>query len=102
MNKDKADKAMILSQKLQDILHGQDPDIVGGALADVVSLWIAGHQGTPGAGVEEEVVNEYRESVLEDWINVVRRLIPVSDAIVKHAIKKGALSYEERLDKKPN
>ncbi len=55
-------------ERIKPALAGRDPALQGAALADLVSLWLAGH---PPA---------LRETFFADWIKTVRLLIPESEA----------------------
>ncbi len=54
-------------RKIHDLLRGRTPEVQGGILADLVSLWVAGH--SPWA----------RDQILAEWIKLLRDLIPESD-----------------------
>lgn len=49
-----------LGVKVSYLLEGNDPRVVGAALAELVIVWVSGYPG------------ERREQVIEDWIKVVR------------------------------
>jgi hypothetical protein len=38
-----AKESLDLSKAIQPMLVGKDPTIIGGALADLLSIWLAGH-----------------------------------------------------------
>ena len=63
-----ASRALALSKQIKPLLAGQGPDLQAAALADLVSVWLAGH---PKA---------LREELFSDWIATVRQLLPVSIA----------------------
>jgi hypothetical protein len=49
-----------LGHKVSVLLEGNDPSVVGTALAELVIVWASGYP------------RERREQVIEDWIKVVR------------------------------
>ena len=55
-----------LSNQIKPLLQGQGPEVQSVALADLVSLWLAGHP------------QEVREAVLALWLDTVRQLVPAS------------------------
>ena len=59
--------ALGLSREIRPKLAGHPPEIQGGALADLVALYIAGHHPA------------IREEVLALWIEMVRQLIEPSE-----------------------
>jgi hypothetical protein len=54
------EQAHNLGVKVSYLLEGNDPRVVGTALAELVIVWVSGYPG------------ERREQVIEDWIKVVR------------------------------
>lgn len=65
------DAVVALEQKIMPLLGGQPADIQGAVLADLLSIWLAGHiaPGDP-AGTDE-----LREMLLKQHMEFVRRLI---------------------------
>jgi len=63
---------------ISPLLRGFPPEIQGAVLADLVSMWLAGHMG-PGAP-------ELREELLAGHIELVRELIPVNEKIILERI----------------
>lgn len=59
--------AIRLSQRISPMLAGHDAATQGGALADLVSIFIAGHHPCE------------REKQLEVFIDAVKSLIPISE-----------------------
>ena len=62
-----ADVALKVSEALQAELVGLDPSVQGAVLADLVSLWLAGHRP------------DVRSNVMRRWIDAMRDLIPESE-----------------------
>ena len=60
-----------ISREIQPMLAGLGPDVQSAVLADLFSLFLAGHVG-PGA-------EELREEITQEWLATVRRLVPVSE-----------------------
>lgn len=63
---DKADEAIELARAIGKLLEGKHPTVQGGALADLVSLWAAGHHP------------DLRDRVVDHWILTMRGLIAVN------------------------
>jgi len=59
-----ASKALRLSNEIKPMLAGKGPDIQGAVLADLVSIYFAGHP---------EFI---REKVIRMWMETMRELIP--------------------------
>ena len=60
-----------ISARIQPYLHGHSPAVQGGVLADLVSLWLAGHRP------------DLREQMLDGLVTVIRELIPASEQMAK-------------------
>ena len=67
-----------LVEKIAPMLAGEHPLVVGGALADLLAIWLAGHLGG-GA----KATKAYREEILKLHIEAVRSLIPPNEEILK-------------------
>jgi hypothetical protein len=52
------------------ILHGEPPEAQGGALADLVAMFFAGHHPA------------YRDQAMLDWLAAMRGLVPVNEAML--------------------
>lgn len=59
--------ALTLSQRIKPLLAGHPQMIQGATLADLVSIFIAGHRP------------DLREDALNHFIEVMRKLVPVSE-----------------------
>lgn len=64
-----------LSRKIQPLLRGQDPAVQGGVLADLLSIWLAGHI-VPS---DPEMTDKIRREVLELHVATVVELVPESE-----------------------
>jgi hypothetical protein len=68
----------LLSMKIRPLLAGLSPEVQGGVLADLVSVFIAGHHP------------ELREAMLEMHVDLVRELIPETEKeIFPHGLPEG-------------
>jgi hypothetical protein len=67
-------EANALADEIRDVIRpmlaGRDPGVQGGALADLLALWLAGHPPF------------VREAMIEMHIEMVRDLIPVNEHII--------------------
>jgi hypothetical protein len=59
-----------LVNTIRPLLAGKLPEIQGAALADLTSLWLAGHHPT------------LREEVLKLHIEFIRQLVPVNENLI--------------------
>jgi hypothetical protein len=69
-----ADDVVALVTAVRPLFIGTPPEIQGAALADLVSIWLAGHvvRGDPKA------TKRWREQVLKVHIETVRLLVPIN------------------------
>ena len=65
-----------LAKRCYPIFKGQDPDIQGAALVDLVARHLAGHVAVG----DEEATAAMRERLLAALIDAVRQLVPIVDA----------------------
>jgi hypothetical protein len=76
------DRANKLSRQCQEILEGQGAAAQGLALADLLSLWLAGHiiieELSAGADARPQT-DQLRELLLQEHIKHVRQLVPASE-----------------------
>lgn len=59
-----------LVRQLGALLHGRGPVIQGAVLADLVSMWLAGHPAFA------------RNETLADWLKAVRELTPINEKML--------------------
>lgn len=64
-NRQKAEAACRLADRLAQLLAGKSPDVAGAALCELLAAFIAGHQ--PAGD---------RESLLQMHISQVRKMVP--------------------------
>lgn len=73
--------ARYISTRIKLILAGLDPGVQSAVLADLTSLWIAGHiADTP------EHTHQLREQLLADHVQLIRDLIKPSEAEILNAL----------------
>lgn len=75
----------VLVDRIRPILAHRNPAIQSAALADLLALYIAGHQATEG---DKNALDELREEVLAMHMQLVRDLIPANDAFIKDRMKR--------------
>jgi hypothetical protein len=71
--------ALDLSDQVKPILSGHNPNVVGGALADLVALYVAGHRT---GSADKALRAKMQEDVLGAWLELVERLIPGQNAMI--------------------
>jgi hypothetical protein len=80
---DQAKTAELVAQMIgEEWLRGRDPQVQGAILADLVATWLAGHMMRPPER-DDAAINALREAMLADWLDTVRRLIPVNEKLIK-------------------
>jgi hypothetical protein len=67
MTQEDARLAQALGTLIKPMLQGHGPAVQGAILADMVSLWIAGHNP------------DIRAEVWANWATLVHRLVPASE-----------------------
>lgn len=68
------------SGRIHKILHGLGPDVQGAVLADLVSMWLAGHIVLAENGrVNRQVTDNVRAMQAENWFDTVLKLVPLSE-----------------------
>jgi hypothetical protein len=72
-----ADEVVALVAILRPLLAGRAKEVQGAALADLVSIWLAGHviRGDPAA------TERWRKDVLAMHVETVRLLLPINYAV---------------------
>ena len=71
----RAIEALDLVEQIRPILATRDEGAQGAALAELLAVWIAGHTaGPPG-----QTVHQWREELLQEHIELVRKLIVPSE-----------------------
>jgi len=67
-------------ERISRVLHGVDPEIQGAALANVISLWLAGYfMPDASGGIDRALTDELRTEILDEFIKLLRSLIPLSE-----------------------
>ena len=72
--RDQAITAQTLVELIRPILAGHPPMVQGAALADCLSIWLAGHNVPDDA----DATHDLRAVLLENHCAVVRQLTPIS------------------------
>jgi hypothetical protein len=72
---DQAVETMQLVEAISPLLAGRAPEVQSAALADLVSMWLA---GVFMLG-DEAMTNEVREVMLEGFVATVKQLIPINE-----------------------
>jgi hypothetical protein len=67
MTEEEVRRAQALGTLIKPMLHGHGPDVQGALLADMVSLWIAGHNPV------------IRAEVWANWARLVHQMVPASE-----------------------
>lgn len=74
---------MAISEVIQPLLHGQARQVQGGVLADLLSLWLAGHVIIG----DREATDELRHQLLDDLVATVWKLVPASEQEIMSKIE---------------
>jgi hypothetical protein len=61
--------------QLHDRIAGLEPEFQSAVIAHLLATWIAGHRHD-----DKDVLANFRETLLQNHIELVRQLIPVEDA----------------------
>ena len=77
--------ASLAADKVKSILpllHGLDPETTSVVLAQLVSMWVAGHVifEADGTSIERAETDAARQEVFAYWTKLVHDLIPLSEA----------------------
>lgn len=70
-----------VSNQIKPILAGHPPEIQAAVLADLMAMWLAGHQGPP------DEIEEFRNKILDAHITLIRRLVPINEKMILERIK---------------
>lgn len=73
-----------LSKKIEPLLRGQDPGLVGAVLAGLLAKLVAGHI-VPD---DPETTDAYQKETLDGLVNLVRDLIPLEAEVTRERLKK--------------
>lgn len=84
-------EAMELIDKIKPLLAKRDPAVTSAVLADLFSMFLAGHQDIRGEG---KFIDDIRDKIIERWIRLVRDLIPVNAAQIRkeHGLSDNAVN----------
>jgi hypothetical protein len=76
------ERAAAVSRQIQALLHGLGPHAQGAVMADLVSLWIAGHIERSELGNTPDnrpLTDALRHEIITEWMNLVVMLLPASE-----------------------
>lgn len=76
--RDRAHDVEAIIDRVRPILAGNPAEVVGGALADLFSMWLAGH--FDAAGRTETAA--LREALITQWLETVRKLIEPNEQMI--------------------
>lgn len=62
-----ATEAIELAEAMRPLLAGKPPGVQGGALAELVAIWVAGHHPA------------LRDIILPHWVETMKQMIPVAE-----------------------
>lgn len=68
----------MLIEQIGSLLEGQDPDVAGAALADLMATLLAAHFSKSGA----KQTKKLRAYLLKEWVRTIEGLIPVNEKIL--------------------
>jgi hypothetical protein len=68
-------------ERIYRVLTGAGSETQGSILANLLSLWLAGHfiHDPTSGGIDRVATNELRTAMLHEFIKLVRDLIPLSE-----------------------
>lgn len=74
-NQDKALESAALAKSIHPMLAGHHASVQSAAIADLMATWLAGHfvKGN------ESATTKMRALLFDDWINLVKLLIPEAE-----------------------
>lgn len=74
---ERIERVRVRVNQVRRILAGEDPALIGAALADLLAIWVAGH-----VGEDEQETQAYRDLLLNTHMDAVRQLVPPNAAII--------------------
>ncbi len=88
------ERIVALSKKIAEVFEGEHSLVIGGVLADLTAIWLAGHSDERGAAETKRV----REHMLKVQTKMVRRLIGPNEDIIEGRRKMADGSVKPRHD----
>jgi hypothetical protein len=76
-----AEVAAKIAERAKPIFAGHSPEVQGAVLADLLALWLAGHQTGDSASNAQ-----LRNLLLTAHIEAVRELIPVNEQMLQERV----------------
>lgn len=82
--REESEEAIELSKQIRPLLAGRDPTVQSAALADLVSLFMAGMFASDAKGaVSERETRKMRETMFQLFCKTVWRLVPVNEEVTR-------------------
>lgn len=91
-----AEEALELAGEIKPLLAGKRPELQSAALCDLVATWLAGHF-TP----DPVETNEMREGLLGAFVETIKELIPVNEAVILGDVESLRRQWENRKKRSP-
>lgn len=71
-------RIIAIAKRIKPLLAGEPAEVQGAALADLLAIWLAGHQVEGNA----EATRTLRAELLAHHCSIVRQLVPVNAGIL--------------------
>jgi hypothetical protein len=81
MSKPNVDDVTRVVPEVHKLLRNLPPQIQSAILADCLALWLAGHRAVDPT--DTEGLAEFRETLLAEHIDLVRKLLVVNDQMLR-------------------
>ena len=91
--------ALELVEKIRPLLAGHPPQVQSGALADLVAMWLAGHQYRNNLDLLDVV--ELRKVLFARWSKTMWELVPINSAAVRERMEAAPGIKSRRPTKAP-
>ena len=75
---EKTSHIIAVAKRVKPLLAGENPEVQGAALADLLAIWLAGHQ----VEGDLEATRTLRAELLAEHCRLVRQLVPVNARII--------------------
>jgi hypothetical protein len=71
-------------RRVRPLLTGLGSEVQGAALADLVSMWLAGHLvvADDSGIINTAETSKVREQILTHWLDTMRKLIPENEKVI--------------------
>jgi MoxR-like ATPase len=74
---EQAEEVVELVEQIRPLLAGRSPEVQSAVLADLLALWLAGHQALDAAGAT--AIDKVRAQLLQNHMELVLSLIPINE-----------------------